>query len=105
MCEEGDVHSTAPRNTPTRLDASSTGVGMRVCGSTGFSIVAMRMASFTTAMSTRPAERFATISSPGVSCLCPEAAYGEKKRRKIGHQAPQIAAKESKVPQRDRRIE
>src|SRR5215469_1499383 len=56
--------------TPAREEAIGTGVGGRVSGSIGFSMVPMRIASFTTAMTTRPAARLATISSAGASLVC-----------------------------------
>ena len=45
----------------------STGTGGRVSASMGFSIVPTMNASFTTAITTRPAARFATVSSVGAS--------------------------------------
>ena len=48
---------------PTRSLPSATGVGGRVSGSMEFSTVPTMIASFTTAIITLPAARFATISS------------------------------------------
>src|ERR1019366_6575182 len=66
-CVEGDVQRTAPRITPRRRLPSATGAGTRVSASIGFSTVPIRIAPLTTAITTRPAARFATVSSVGVS--------------------------------------
>ena len=55
-------------------------------------MVAIRMASFTTAIITRPAARFAIISSPGASCLCWATAFGEQRKMKTGDNALRTAA-------------
>src|ERR1700677_276054 len=66
----------------------------------GFSMVAIRMASFTTAIITRPAARFAIISSPGTSCLCWAVAFGEQNKMKTRDDALRTATAINEIPRR-----